>query len=143
MGGFFGVVSQDECVDDLFYGVDYHSHLGTVRGGMAVTNAYGSIIRSIHDISNEMFRSKFGPDLERFRGAKCGIGVISDMDDQPLLIASHLGMYSIVTVGKLNNIEELTRQAIEVDLLVTVELAHLLVVKLCLESKAVKKALCI
>ena len=113
MGGFFGVVSQDECVDDLFYGVDYHSHLGTVRGGMAVTNPYGSIIRSIHDISNEMFRSKFGPDLVQFRGAKCGIGVISDMDDQPLLIASHLGMYSIVTVGKLNNIEELTRQAIE------------------------------
>ena len=114
MGGFFGVVSNGDCVDDLFYGVDYHSHLGTVRGGMAVTNPYGSIIRSIHDISNEMFRSKFGPDLERFRGAKCGIGVISDMDDQPLLIASHLGMYSIVTVGKLNNIEELTRQAIEV-----------------------------
>jgi hypothetical protein len=63
MGGFFGVVSKDDCVDDLFYGVDYHSHLGTVRGGMAVTNSYGSIIRSIHDISNEMFRSKFGPDL--------------------------------------------------------------------------------
>ena len=113
MGGFFGVVSKDDCVDDLFYGVDYHSHLGTVRGGMAVTNSYGSILRSIHDISNEMFRSKFGPDLEHFRGSRCGIGVISDMDDQPLLIASHLGMYSIVTVGKLNNIEELTRQAIE------------------------------
>ncbi len=113
MGGFFGVVSNGDCVDDLFYGVDYHSHLGTVRGGMAVTNPYGSIIRSIHDISNEMFRSKFGPELEMFRGAKCGIGIISDMDDQPLLIASHLGMYSIVTVGKLNNIEELTRQAIE------------------------------
>lgn len=113
MGGFFGIVSENDCVEDLFYGTDYHSHLGTVRGGMAVTNANGAIIRSIHDISNALFRSKFDRDIQDFAGSRCGIGVISDSDDQPLIIGSHLGIYSIVTVGKLNNMEELTREAIE------------------------------
>ena len=113
MGGFFGVVSETDCVGDLFYGTDYHSHLGTRRGGLAVTNSHGSIIRFIHDITNSQFRSKFDADLCHLSG-NCGIGVISDLEDQPLIIGSHLGVYSIVTVGKLNNIEELTNRGIEV-----------------------------
>ncbi len=111
MGGFFGVVSDADCVGDLFYGTDYHSHLGTKRGGLAVTDAYGSIKRFIHDITNSQFRSKFDSDVGQLAG-KCGIGVISDLEDQPLIIGSHLGIYSIVTVGKLNNTEELTKRLI-------------------------------
>ena len=106
MGGFFGVISENDCVADLFYGTDYHSHLGTKRAGMAVTDRNGVIRRFIHDITNAQFRSKFDSDLPKLSG-KCGIGVISDMEDQPLVICSHLGTYSIVTVGKINNIEEL------------------------------------
>ncbi len=112
MGGFFGVVSQDDCVTDLFYGTDYHSHLGTKRGGLAITNPDGCIVRSIHDISNSQFRSKFDSELSRFSG-NCGIGIISDYEDQPLIIGSHHGIYSIVTVGKINNIQELTRNAFD------------------------------
>ena len=112
MGGFFGVVAETDCVSDLFYGTDYHSHLGTKRGGLAVTNSRGAIIRYIHDITNSQFRSKFDADLSHLEG-KSGIGVISDMEDQPLIIGSHLGIYSIVTVGRINNIEEITRRSIE------------------------------
>ncbi len=112
MGGFFGVVSHDNCVADLFYGTDYHSHLGTKRGGLAVTNSHGAIKRCIHDITNSQFRSKFDGDLVKLDG-NCGIGVISDLEDQPLVIASGLGVYSIVTVGKINNIAELTMQGIQ------------------------------
>ncbi|MBR2435021.1 MAG: amidophosphoribosyltransferase [Lentisphaeria bacterium] len=112
MGGFFGVVSETDCVSDLFYGTDYHSHLGTKRGGLAVTNSRGAIQRFIHDITNAQFRSKFDSDLSHLEG-NCGIGVISDMEDQPLIIGSHLGIYSIVTVGKINNIQEITRRGIE------------------------------
>ncbi len=112
MGGFFGVVSHENCVADLFYGTDYHSHLGTRRGGMVMTQLDGTIKRVIHDISNAQFRSKFDTDLSKFQG-HCGLGVISDLEDQPLVVGSHLGVYSIVTVGKLNNMEELTREAIE------------------------------
>lgn len=112
MGGFFGVVSRDNCVADLFYGTDYHSHLGTKRGGLAVMNQRGAIGRCIHDITNTQFRSKFDNDLVKLDG-NCGIGVISDLEDQPLVIASGLGMYSIVTVGKINNINELAREAIK------------------------------
>ncbi len=111
MGGFFGVVSVNDCVEDLYYGTDYHSHLGTARGGMAVTDRNGIIIRTSHDISNSLFRSKFDGDLSKFAGATCGIGAISDMDDQPLLIGSHLGVYSLVTVGKLINIQDLAQEA--------------------------------
>jgi amidophosphoribosyltransferase len=107
MGGFFGVVSQRDCITDLFYGTDYHSHLGTMRGGLAVQTD-GGIERSIHDISNSQFRSKFESDLPRMAGNK-GIGVISDYEDQPLIIGSHLGVYAIVTVGVIANIEELVR----------------------------------
>ena len=81
MGGFFGVVSRDNCVADLFYGTDYHSHLGTKRGGLAVMNQRGAIGRCIHDITNTQFRSKFDNDLVKLDG-NCGIGVISDLEDQ-------------------------------------------------------------
>jgi amidophosphoribosyltransferase len=111
MGGFFGVVSKDDCVEDLFYGTDYHSHLGTVRGGLAVGNAEG-FTRFIHDISNAQFRSKFEEDVLRMNGRR-GIGVISDFDDQPLIIRSHLGMYALVTVGAIANLDELVAAAFE------------------------------
>ena len=109
MGGLFGVVSKTDCVNDVFYGTDYHSHLGTKRGGMAVVNGDG-IRRSIHNIQNNYFRTKFEPDLPKFKGRK-GIGVISDFDAQPLIISSHLGTFAIVMVGKINNIKELTSRA--------------------------------
>ncbi|MEA4862347.1 MAG: amidophosphoribosyltransferase [Victivallaceae bacterium] len=107
MGGFFGVTGHGDCVSDLFYGTDYHSHLGTRRGGMAVYDGDGRITRSIHDITNAQFRSKFDDDLASFSGCS-GIGIISDFEDQPLLISSQLGRFAIATVGKINNIEELT-----------------------------------
>ena len=109
MGGFFGVASRDDCVADLFYGTDYHSHLGTARGGMVVCDRQG-FRRNIHDISNTPFRTKFEDDLPKYGGAT-GIGVISDHEDQPLLIASHHGAYAIVTVGRLDNVEALARTA--------------------------------
>ena len=109
MGGVFAVVSKQECVQDLFFGTDYHSHLGTMRGGMAVRNTEG-ITRFIHDITNAQFRSKFEDELARLHG-NMGIGVISDYEDQPLIIGSHLGMYAIVTVGVMRNAAELARKA--------------------------------
>lgn len=110
MSGVFGVVSREDCVPDLFYGTDYHSHLGTLRGGMAVKNGEG-FTRFIHDISNTQFRSKFEDDLPRMTGPM-GIGVISDYEDQPLLINSHHGAYAIVTVGKVDNQDDLIRTAL-------------------------------
>lgn len=109
MGGFFGVVSKTDCVADLFYGTDYHSHLGTMRGGMATTNQ-GSFVRFIHDITNAQFRSKFEADLAKMRG-NLGIGIISDYEDQPLIIGSHLGAYALATVGRILNLEELAAEA--------------------------------
>ncbi|HOE72857.1 MAG: amidophosphoribosyltransferase [Bacteriovoracaceae bacterium] len=109
MGGLFGIASTQDCVKDLFYGTDYHSHLGTKRAGMAVVNKKG-FTRSIHNIENAYFRSKFEPELHDFRGTS-GIGVISDFDAQPLIINSHLGTFAIVTVGRINNIEALGRTA--------------------------------
>ncbi|RJQ75519.1 MAG: amidophosphoribosyltransferase [Desulfobacteraceae bacterium] len=109
MGGLFGVVSETDCVADLYYGTDYHSHLGTKRGGMAVRNSHG-IHRAIHNIENNYFRSKFESELSQFKGT-LGIGVISDTDPQPLIIGSHLGSFGIVTVGRINNMEELVRRA--------------------------------
>jgi len=105
MGGFFGVASQSECITDLFYGTDYHSHLGTVRGGLAVKNDQG-FTRVIKDITNSQFRSKLEDDLRQLHGS-FGIGVISDYDDQPLIIGSHLGPYALVTVGKIANLDAL------------------------------------
>lgn len=109
MGGLFGVVSRDDCVTDLFYGTDYHSHLGTCRGGLAVLNKQG-FARHIHDISNAQFRSKFEDDILRMHGDK-GIGVISDNESQPLIIGSHLGPYAIVTVGAVKNADQLAAEA--------------------------------
>ncbi|MBM4141988.1 MAG: amidophosphoribosyltransferase [Lentisphaerae bacterium] len=109
MGGFFGVAAEQDCVRDLFFGTDYHSHLGTVRGGMAVRNGRG-FDRHIHDITNSQFRSKFEDHVRAMSGTT-GIGVISDTDDQPLIISSHLGTYAVVTVGVIRNIESLARQA--------------------------------
>ncbi|NIW35244.1 MAG: amidophosphoribosyltransferase [Gemmatimonadetes bacterium] len=111
MGGFFGVVSEQDCVADLYYGTDYHSHLGTRRGGLAVAGRDG-LTRFIHDITNAQFRSKFEDDLPRLMG-NMGIGVISDYEDQPLIIGSHHGTYAIVTVGQLNNLDELVEMALE------------------------------
>lgn len=109
MGGVFGVASASDCVSDLFYGTDYHSHLGTRRGGMAVRNGT-EIHRAIHNIENSYFRTKFEPDLNRFDGG-LGIGVISDTDPQPLIVGAHVGTFGIVTVGKINNQEDLVRRA--------------------------------
>jgi amidophosphoribosyltransferase len=109
MGGFFGVASKVDCINDLFYGTDYHSHLGTKRGGLAVYRPDG-FVRVIHSIENDQFRSKFDPDIAIMH-SRTGIGVISDYDDQPLLIRSHLGDYAIVTVGAIKNTEALARQA--------------------------------
>jgi amidophosphoribosyltransferase len=109
MGGFFGVVSKRDCVTDLFYGTDYHCHLGTKRGGLAVVSDTG-FMRYIHDITNAQFRSKFDDDIRKMKG-NVGIGIISDYEDQPLLIGSHLGTYAIVTVGVVKNAEELAKKA--------------------------------
>jgi len=108
MGGLFGVVSKEDCVSDLFYGTDYHSHLGTRRGGLAVKNSDG-FTRFIHNIENAQFRSKFEQDVPGMRGNR-GIGIISDNEDQPVLIGSHFGKYAIVTVAKINNTEELVKR---------------------------------
>jgi amidophosphoribosyltransferase len=109
MGGFFGAVGRTDIVEDLFYGTDYHSHLGTKRGGLAVGNGQ-SIVRYIHNIENAQFRSKFAEDLGKLKGTR-GIGVISDYEDQPLLIRSHLGNYAIATVGVIKNIDDLVARA--------------------------------
>jgi amidophosphoribosyltransferase len=111
MGGFFGVASKDDCVADLFYGTDYHSHLGTRRGGLALRNDQG-LARIIHNISNAQFRSKFEDDLGQLHG-HIGIGVISDYEDQPLIIGSHLGTYAIVTVGAVKNADALAGRAFD------------------------------
>ena len=105
MGGFCGVIDEKDCVSDLFFGTDYHSHLGTHRGGMAVLGKSG-FQRSIHNIQNAPFRSKFEQDVPRFEG-RVGIGVISDTDPQPLVMCSKLGTFAIVTVGLISNIEAL------------------------------------
>lgn len=109
MGGFFGVAGKSDIVGDLFYGTDYHSHLGTKRGGLAVGNGE-SIVRYIHNIENAQFRSKFGDDVGKLHGTR-GIGVISDYEDQPLLIRSHLGNFAIATVGVIKNIDDLVARA--------------------------------
>ncbi len=112
MGGFFGAVSKENCIRDVFFGTDYHSHLGTKRGGIAVCDSTGKIVKKIHDITNSPFRSKFDDDIEDFSGV-AGMGIISDYDDQPLTMFSHLGNYAIATVAKINNIKELTKLMFE------------------------------
>ena len=105
MGGIFGVASKSSCTLDLFFGTDYHSHLGTRRGGLAVYGPNG-FNRSIHNIENTPFRTKFDGDLNELEG-NLGIGCISDNEPQPLLVQSHLGSFAITTVGKINNMDEL------------------------------------
>lgn len=109
MGGFFGAVSKRDCVLDIFFGVDYHSHLGTRRGGMIMHDAEDGFQRQIHSIENTPFRTKFEKDLADFHGCS-GIGCISDSDPQPLLVRSHLGLYAITTVGIINNADELVEK---------------------------------
>ena len=111
MGGFFGVVSKNDCVMDLFFGVDYHSHLGTRRGGMAVYSEEG-FERAIHNIENSPFRTKFEKDAGEMHG-NMGIGCISDYEPQPLIVRSHLGNYAITTVGRINNEKELVEKALD------------------------------
>ena len=108
MGGFFGATSRRNCVLDVFFGTDYHSHLGTRRGGMAFYDRELGFQRQIHSIENTPFRTKFEGDLPKFSG-NAGIGCISDTDPQPLLVRSHLGMFAISTVGIINNAEQLVQ----------------------------------
>ena len=106
MGGIFGVASKEDCVFDLFFGTDYHSHLGTRRAGMAVYDRERGFDRSIHNIENAPFRTKFDKEVTEMKG-NLGIGSISDYEPQPLIVRSHHGTYSIATVGKINNTEEI------------------------------------
>lgn len=113
MGGFFGVAAKHSCRTDLFYGVDYNSHLGTRRAGMATYDATEKLFcRSIHSLESNYFRTKFEEELDKFKGAM-GIGVISDTDPQPIVINSHLGKYAIVTVAKICNIETLEKELLD------------------------------
>ena len=112
MSGFFGCVSRNECVNDVFYGTDYHSHLGTKRAGMAFYTG-GKFVRSIHSLENGYFRNKFENELPKFAGSCQGIGVISDMESQPITVTSHLGRFSVVCVGKITNIKEISDSFLE------------------------------
>ena len=109
MGGFFGAVSKRDCVLDVFFGTDYHSHLGTKRAGMIIFDETDGFQRQIHNIENTPFRTKFEKDLHEFHG-NSGIGCISDTDPQPLLVRSHLGLYAITTVGIIRNAEDLVEK---------------------------------
>ena len=112
MGGFFGAVSKEDCVFDLFFGVDYHSHLGTRRAGMAVYDSETGFDKAIHNIENAPFRTKFTKESNSMHG-QMGIGCISDFEAQPILIRSHHGTYAISTVGKINNIDEIADEIIK------------------------------
>lgn len=106
MGGFFGVASKEDCLFDVFFGTDYHSHLGTRRAGMAVYDVHKGFDRAIHNIENSPFRTKFDKDVSAMQG-RMGIGCISDYEPQPLIVRSHHGTYAIVTTGKINNTDEI------------------------------------
>lgn len=111
MGGFFGTIANNDCTMDLYYGTDYNSHLGTRRGGMAMLSENG-FVRSIHNLENSYFRTKFEGELKNFSG-NSGIGVISDTDSQPIIVNSHLGKFAIVTIAKVNNLDELEKELLE------------------------------
>ena len=115
MGGFFGTISKKACKADLFYGTDYQSHLGTRRGGMVTYDPENGFARSIHNLDNTYFRTKFEHELDKFVG-NSGIGVISDTDPQPIIIHSHLGKFAIVTVAKIVNIDELEADLLEANM---------------------------
>lgn len=112
MGGFFGVASRNDCTFDLFFGVDYHSHLGTRRGGMCVYDKEKGFNRAIHNIENSPFRTKFDREIQDMHGC-LGIGCISDYEPQPLTVRSHHGTYALTTVSKINNVDELTKKVFE------------------------------
>lgn len=112
MGGFFGVASRNDCVDDVFFGTDYHSHLGTRRGGMTVYSSEKGFQREIHSIENSPFRTKFEHDIEVMKG-NIGVGCISDTDPQPILLRSKLGSYAVCNVGIINNAQELCNEFLE------------------------------
>ena len=112
MGGFFGTVSVGSCVNDLFYGTDYHSHLGTKRAGLVTFDQDKGFTRSIHSLERDYFRSRFEGELEGFHGSS-GLGIISDTDPQPILINSHLGRYAVVTVAKVNNLREIAQELLD------------------------------
>lgn len=113
MGGFFGTISKSNCVPDLFYGTDYNSHLGTRRAGMATYSKAKGMTRSIHNIEGAYFRSKFEDGLGKFEGSTSGIGVISDTDAQPIIVNSHLGRFAIVTVARVDNMDEIEKDLLE------------------------------
>ncbi len=106
MGGFFGAASKNDCIDDVFFGTDYHSHLGTRRGGMIAFSQEKGFQRSIHSIENSPFRTKFEKDIETMEGGLC-IGCISDSDPQPIMVRSKLGLYAVCTIGVINNASKL------------------------------------
>ena len=106
MGGFFGAISTKPCINDLFYGTDYNSHLGTKRAGMVTFDPEAGFNRSIHALERDYFRTKFEDELDSFVGNQ-GLGVISDTDPQPIIVNSHLGRYAVVTVAKINNIRDI------------------------------------
>ncbi len=112
MGGFFGVASKEDCVFDLFYGIDYHSHLGTRRAGMAVYSSQNGFDKAIHNIENTPFRTKFTKDSNSMHG-NYGVGCISDYEAQPILIRSHHGTFAITTVGKINNSDEIVNEILK------------------------------
>ena len=109
MGGFFGTISTQDCVNDLFYGTDYNSHLGTKRAGLVTFDKERGFNRSIHSLERDYFRSKFEDELDQFVGCQ-GLGVISDTDPQPIIVNSHLGRYAVVTVAKINNLREIAEE---------------------------------
>lgn len=109
MGGFFGAISKQECVNDVFYGTDYNSHLGTKRAGMVTFDPEHGFNRTIHSIERDYFRSKFESELDQFKG-KQGIGVISDTDPQPIIVNSHLGRYAVVSVAKIDNVRSIAEE---------------------------------
>ncbi len=109
MGGFFGCIGKESCITDLFYGTDYHSHLGTKRAGMVTFDPEKGFNRSIHSLERDYFRSKFEDELDKFVGNE-GIGVISDTDPQPIIVNSHLGRYAVVTVARINNMREIASE---------------------------------
>ena len=111
MGGLFGAISRKSCKYEVFFGTDYHSHLGTKRGGLAFFDAGRGFQRQIHNIENTPFRTKFEHDLKSLDGT-VGIGCISDSDPQPLLVRSHLGLFALATVGIINNADQLVNESL-------------------------------
>ena len=112
MGGFFGTISKQDCVNDLFYGTDYNSHLGTKRAGLVTFDKESGFHRSIHSLERNYFRSRFEDELDQFKGHQ-GLGVISDTDPQPIIVNSHLGRYAVVTVAKINNLHEIAEELLK------------------------------